>query len=114
MKEFERLMNLSKQSGLVKSYEMSADTSLVIFVSNVWYSQEVGFKKESPFSSGVVTAVVKKSEGETLLLSVILKTDVSGSLEVISEIIKAFPGVKIFRGCWSLFGIAEILPSESF
>ena len=61
-------------------------------------SLEVGFKKESPFSSGVVTAVVKKSEGETLLLSVILKTDVSGSLEVISEIIKAFPGVKIFRG----------------
>lgn len=45
LKEFERLMDLSKQSGLVKTYEMSAEASLVIFVSNVWYTQEVQFKK---------------------------------------------------------------------
>lgn len=45
LKEFERLMDLSKQSGLVKSYEMDENTSLKIFVSNVWYSQEVQFKK---------------------------------------------------------------------
>lgn len=46
LKEFERLMNLSKKSGLVKSYEMNENTSLKIFVSNVWYSQEVQFKKD--------------------------------------------------------------------
>ena len=45
-KEFNRLMDLSKQSGLVTSYEMTADTSLKIFVSNVWYTQEVSFKKD--------------------------------------------------------------------
>lgn len=46
MKEFERLMDLSKASGLVKSYEMTKDTSLKIFVSKVWYTQEVQFKKD--------------------------------------------------------------------
>lgn len=52
-KEFDRLMDLSKQSGLVKSYEMSADTSLKIFVSKLWYTQEVSFKKDmiAKFSS---------------------------------------------------------------
>ena len=52
-KEFNRLMNLSKQSGLVKSYEMNENTSLKIFVSNIWYSQEVQFKKDmlAKFSS---------------------------------------------------------------
>lgn len=52
-KEFDRLMNLSKQSGLVKSYEMNENTSLKIFASNVWYSQEVQFKKDmlAKFSS---------------------------------------------------------------
>lgn len=52
-KEFTRLMNLSKKSGLVKSYEMNENTSLKIFVSNIWYSQEVQFKKDmlAKFSS---------------------------------------------------------------
>lgn len=45
-KEFDRLMGLSKQSGLVTSYEMTADTPLKIFVSKVWYTQEVAFKKD--------------------------------------------------------------------
>jgi phage regulator Rha-like protein len=53
LKEFTRLMDLSKKSGLVKSYEMDENTSLKIFVSNVWYSQEVQFKKDmiAKFSS---------------------------------------------------------------
>ncbi len=52
-KEFDRLMGLSKQSGLVTSYEMSADTPLKIFVSKLWYTQEVSFKKDmiAKFSS---------------------------------------------------------------
>ena len=52
-KEFNRLMDLSKKSGLVKSYEMNENTSLKIFVSNIWYSQEVQFKKDmlAKFSS---------------------------------------------------------------
>lgn len=45
-KEFDRLMNLSKSSGLVTSYEMTADTPLKIFVSKIWYTQEVSFKKD--------------------------------------------------------------------
>lgn len=45
-KEFDRLMDLSKQSGLVKSYEMTKDVSLTIFVSKLWYTQEVQFKKD--------------------------------------------------------------------
>jgi len=53
MKEFERLMDLSKVSGLVKSYEMTEDTPLKIFVSKIWYTQEVQFKKDmlAKFSS---------------------------------------------------------------
>lgn len=52
-KEFDRLMELSKKSGLVTSYEMSAETPLKIFVSKVWYTQEVSFKKDmiAKFSS---------------------------------------------------------------
>jgi hypothetical protein len=52
-KEFTRLMDLSKKSGLVKSYEMDKDTPLTIYVSNVWYTQEVQFKKNmlTKFSS---------------------------------------------------------------
>lgn len=46
LKEFERLMDLSKTSGLVKSYEMTKDTPLTIFVSKIWYTQEVQFKKD--------------------------------------------------------------------
>jgi hypothetical protein len=46
LKEFNKLMDLSKKSGLVKSYEMGQNTSLVIYVGNVWYSQEVQFKKD--------------------------------------------------------------------
>jgi hypothetical protein len=45
-KEFDRLIGLSKQSGLVTSYEMTAETPLKIFVSKVWYTQEVSFKKD--------------------------------------------------------------------
>lgn len=45
-KEFDRLMDLSKQSGLVKSYEMTEDVSLTIFVSKLWYTLEVQFKKD--------------------------------------------------------------------
>jgi len=39
-------MDLSKASGLVKSYEMTKDTPLKIFVSKIWYTQEVQFKKD--------------------------------------------------------------------
>lgn len=46
MKEFKRLMDLSIASGLVKSYEMTKDTPLKIFVSKIWYTQEVQFKKD--------------------------------------------------------------------
>ena len=46
MKEFKRLMDLSIASGLVKSYEMTKDTPLKIFVSKLWYTQEVQFKKD--------------------------------------------------------------------
>ena len=45
-KEFTRLMDLSKQSGLVKSHEMSDDVSLKIYVGDVWYTQDVQFKKD--------------------------------------------------------------------
>lgn len=46
MKEFQRLMELSKQSGLVTSYEMDENTSLKIYVGKIWYGQEVQFKKD--------------------------------------------------------------------
>lgn len=52
-KEFDKLMDLSKKSGLVKSYEMDVNTSLKIYVGDVWYKQEVTFKKDmlAKFSS---------------------------------------------------------------
>lgn len=46
-KEFERLMELSKLSGLVTSYEIDENTSLKIYVGKVWYTQEVQFKKDA-------------------------------------------------------------------
>lgn len=44
--EFEKLMDMSKQAGLVKSYEMDESTSLKIYADKAWYTQDVTFKKD--------------------------------------------------------------------
>ncbi|MBP9782143.1 MAG: hypothetical protein KBC50_00190 [Candidatus Pacebacteria bacterium] len=41
----EALLALSKQSGIVASYEFS-DTANVVYVTDVWYSLDVPFKKD--------------------------------------------------------------------
>lgn len=45
-KEFDRLMQMSKDAGLVKSYEITADAPLKIYADKMWYSQDVQFKKD--------------------------------------------------------------------
>ena len=44
-KEFKDLMDLSEKSTLVSSYEFS-ETGRVIYVTDVWYSMTVAFKKD--------------------------------------------------------------------
>lgn len=44
-KKFDELMKLSKTAGLVTSYEFS-NKARVVYVSNIWYGQEVAFKKD--------------------------------------------------------------------
>lgn len=44
-KELTELMDLSKQANLVVSYEFS-DTANVVYVTNLWYSLDVPFKKD--------------------------------------------------------------------
>ena len=46
LKEIERLMDISKQAGLVKSYEISKETPLTIYADKAWYTQNVQFKKD--------------------------------------------------------------------
>lgn len=87
LKEFNRLMDLSKQSGLVKSYEMDENTALTIYVSNIWYTQEVQFKKDmvAKFSTleqeiyGRHRLEVRDAYSNELLAEV---TAFSGSIEV--------------------------------
>lgn len=45
-KEFDKLMDMAKKSGLVTSYEIGENKEFKIFVGKIWYTQTVQFKKD--------------------------------------------------------------------
>jgi hypothetical protein len=46
IKDFDELMSLSEEAGLVTSYEMSANVSLKVYVGAPWYALQVQAKKD--------------------------------------------------------------------